>query len=79
MTLAEFAFLSDENIHPEAVGFLRRLGLDVASVRELGLAGASDSIQTLRALLASQLELNPPFLLVAVRKNQTVRIRARPL
>lgn len=34
--------LTDENLHPEVVSFLRREGGDVLDVREEGLTGVSD-------------------------------------
>ncbi len=42
MRLDGFAFLADENIHPEVVGWLRERGLDIADVKERGLSGSSD-------------------------------------
>ncbi len=42
MNLREFRFLTDENIHPEVVGFLRRQGCDVLDIKESGLSGAAD-------------------------------------
>jgi predicted nuclease of predicted toxin-antitoxin system len=35
-------FLTDENIFPAIVYFLRQRGFDVSDVREKGLAGADD-------------------------------------
>ena len=40
---------------------------------------AEFTIQTLKALFDSSLNLTPPFLLVGVRRDQVVRIRLRPL
>jgi predicted nuclease of predicted toxin-antitoxin system len=42
LTLAECAFLADENIDPEVVGFLSRAGCDVVTVLDVGLGGRSD-------------------------------------
>lgn len=42
MTLAECAVLLDENIHPEAVAYLGRRGIDVLTVVDAGLQGAQD-------------------------------------
>ncbi len=42
MRLQDFAFLTDENLHPDLVAALRRLGSDVLDVKENGLAGSSD-------------------------------------
>ena len=40
---------------------------------------AEFTVQTLRTLFDSSLNLTPPFLLVGVRRDQFVRIRLRPL
>ncbi len=42
MNLAECAFLTDENIHPGVVEFLRSKKLDVVTTEEAGLQGKSD-------------------------------------
>jgi predicted nuclease of predicted toxin-antitoxin system len=42
LTLQECRFLTDENIHPEVVAWLRAAGCDVLDVKEAGLAGADD-------------------------------------
>ena len=42
MKLREFSLLTDENIDPDVVVGLRRLGFDVLDVVESGGAGASD-------------------------------------
>jgi len=41
--LAEFALLTDENIHPQVVAFLRNQGFHVLDVKEGSLVGSSDS------------------------------------
>ena len=43
MNLAEFRYLADENVAPAVVAYLRSLGLDVSTVSEKRLAGASDA------------------------------------
>ena len=43
MRLHEFAFLSDENIHPLVVAELRARGCDVFDVCENGLKGSADA------------------------------------
>ena len=40
MNLRRFAFLTDENIHPDVLGFLRGEGCDVLDVKESGLIGS---------------------------------------
>jgi predicted nuclease of predicted toxin-antitoxin system len=47
---ADLRFLADENIHPEAVRYLRSIGRDVLSVGETGLIGAPDTEILRRAL-----------------------------
>ena len=42
MKLKDCSFLADENIHPALVAYLRENGLDVRTVSQLNLAGASD-------------------------------------
>ena len=44
-----------------------------------GHIAADFTIQTLRTLAERQIEVQPPFIVVAVRKQQTVRIRVRHL
>lgn len=42
MTLQQCRFLTDENIHPGVVAWLRAQGCDVLDVKEAGLAGSDD-------------------------------------
>lgn len=126
MKLRDFPLLTDENIDPEVVDFLRQLGFDVMDVAESGLQGSSDvnllrlarsqgsvivthdadlgtlailqgepivgvlylrpahidakfTIESLQAVLAADLDLTPPFILVAKRSGDKVTIRVRPL
>ena len=44
MRLRHQAFVTDENIHPDVVGALRRNGHDVLDVKESGFVGASDLV-----------------------------------
>lgn len=43
MNISDFAILSDENIHPEVVAYLRNKGFDVLDVKEEGWQGKKDS------------------------------------
>ena len=43
MKLRDFTFLTDENIQPAVLKYLRNMGLDVLDVKENGLRGTSDS------------------------------------
>jgi predicted nuclease of predicted toxin-antitoxin system len=40
--LYELSFLTDENIQPEIIDYLRKCGFDVADVKELNFYGKSD-------------------------------------
>ena len=42
MSIRDFSFLTDENIPPELVAFLRQLELDVLDVKEQQWMGKSD-------------------------------------
>ncbi len=42
MVLTDFNFLTDENIHPELVKFLRNKSFDIKDVKEEKLIGTSD-------------------------------------
>lgn len=53
MILREATYLADENIHPQVVQYLRDSGISVVTVRETGLAGASD-IDILRHSVSCQ-------------------------
>lgn len=126
MKLNDFAFLTDENIDPDVVAFLRSQGFDVYDVAEAGRCGSTDaalmrlaqqenriiithdsdfgtlairtgepvvgilylrpghidstfSIQTLQTVLETNLEIQPPFIIVAKHKGEDVTIRIRPL
>lgn len=124
MRLCEFALLTDENVHPGVVEFLRNEGFDVRDVKEDGLFGTPDdvllrlandedrvvvthdrdfgkmaiaslerflgilflrpghvdakfSIGTIRSVLDAELEVSPPFIVVAQRTGENVAIRVR--
>jgi predicted nuclease of predicted toxin-antitoxin system len=126
LTLLEFAFLADENIHPAVVEDLLRRGVNVVTTLQCGLVAAADgvilraafesnrvvlthdsdfgrlavargeplvgivylrpghiqpafTIDTLSAVLMAKLSLTGPFLLVASRSGEKVRIRLRSL
>lgn len=42
MTLTDFPLLTDENIDPDVVTFLRSAGFDVFDIKEAGLQGTDD-------------------------------------
>ena len=126
MKLRQFPLLTDENVDPDVVAGLRRLGFDVLDVVESGRAGASDvellrwaksqgrvvftydadfgtlavlqneplvglvflrpghidpqfTMATIQALLDTDLDVTPPFVLVARRSGNHVAIRLRAL
>ena len=57
MNLREFRFLTDENIHPEVVSFVRRQGCDVLDIKESGLSGADDLTVIRRGLETNRIIL----------------------
>ena len=124
MRLRDFALLTDENIAPSIVSYLRARGFDVADVKERGLVGREDldilrvsyrerrvllthdrdfgglvvmqseplvgivflrpghaiadvTIASLEAVGNSELDLRPPFILVAENVAQHIRLRLR--
>ena len=125
MKALDFPILADENVHPEVIEFLRKLGLDVDSIAEQGNFGLSDTevlqqateaervvlthdsdfgglalmgakfvgiifirpghiradftIKTLEAIRENAPEVTSPFVLVAERIGDTVKIRVRQL
>ncbi len=126
MKLREFPLLTDENVDPDVVAGLRRLGFDVLDVAESGRTGASDvdllrwatsqgrvvvshdadfgtlailqneplvglvflrpghidpqfTMATIQALLNTDPDVTPPFVLVAKRSADQVTIRVRVL
>lgn len=126
MKVADFALLSDENIDPAVVQYLRAQGFDVRDICEEGLQGMADveiirravrenrivvthdsdfgklaiqagerivgilylrpghivsgfTIETIRVVLAQNIDVTPPFLLIARRTGTNVAIRYRPL
>lgn len=126
MNLHDFAWLADENIHPDVIAELRSQGIDVVYVRDSGLAGSDDvtlvqlaysqnrvilthdsdfgalsiarlepivgvvflrpghinphfTIEMLQVLFRQDLQLTPPFIIVAKRTGNEVAIRVRHL
>ena len=126
MKLPTFGLLTDQNIHPEVLVYLRGRGFNVRDVKEEGWADRPDSellesafvedrivvthdsdfgtlailagqraigilylrpghvgptitIDSLRGLLRADLELHPPFIVVARRSGGAVSIRVRHL
>ena len=57
MKLRDFAFVADENIHPEVVKALRRNGCDVLDIKESGPVGSSDLVILRRALIEKRVVL----------------------
>ena len=125
MKALDFPLLADENVHPDVIAFLRKLGLNVDSVSEQGQFGLPDTqvlqqatqegravlthdsdfgglalmgaqfigiiyirpghiradftVKTLEAIRDNAPEVTPPFILVAERTGDTVKIRVRQL
>lgn len=124
MKIESFSLLTDENIHPEFIYFLREKGFYVYDVKESKLMGTTDEvlmdiaynenriiitqdkdfgklvyssgkkflgivylrpghltslfhIDSFLDILKSDFDLQPPFILVASKLNETVKIRLR--
>ncbi len=124
MKVIECALLTDENIHPNVVRYLRQKGCDVITAGDVHLRGAPDegilaaafaenrvvmthdsdfgtlaiargqrmvgiiylrpghirsefTIATVRTVFESAIDVKPPFLMIATRTDDTVRIRIR--
>jgi predicted nuclease of predicted toxin-antitoxin system len=124
MKLRDFGLLTDENIDPDVIAFLRQASFDVWDVCENGMQGCSDfdllrrgcadnrvivthdadfgtltilggepvigilylrpghidpqfTIETIKAVLAADPDVSPPFLVVAKRSATSVSIRVR--
>jgi predicted nuclease of predicted toxin-antitoxin system len=124
LTFSGLTFLSDENIHPGVVTFMRSVGLSVATVYELGLAGCGDAailaeahrlqravlthdadfgalaiaagqpafgiiylrpghirpeftVATIQELIQAEVQITPPFILIAARAGDRLRVRTR--
>lgn len=54
MTLSDFGLLTDENVHPEVVAWLRAQGFDVLDVCDEGLQGSTDRVLLQRAVAESR-------------------------
>ena len=126
MKLQNYSFLTDENIHPEAVEFLCQLGCDVLDVKNNNLIGTDDLtlikrafsedriilthdndfgkiaignsepirgivyirpghikpefiISVIEELFNTELNIKPPFIIVAERTSSQIKIRIRNL
>lgn len=126
MTLSDYKFLTDENIDPVVLNFLREQGFDVIDVKENGWFGKKDvelmpfayqegrviithdsdfgtliftkrepfvgvlylrpghfdatpHLQSLNALVESNLVFDAPFILIAENTGQAVKIRLRQM
>jgi predicted nuclease of predicted toxin-antitoxin system len=53
--LQSFGLLTDQNLHPQVVAFLRAAGFDVLDVYEQGLQGTSDLDLLKRAVAEKRL------------------------
>lgn len=78
MTPLDFPLPADENIAPAVLSGLRSRG-DVRSVWDKALVGRPDAdvLDTVDALRASVVAVQPPFIAIADRQQSTVRVRVR--
>ena len=57
MKALDFPLLADENVHPDVIAFLRKIGLDVDSVAEQGQFGLPDTQVLQKATEAGRADL----------------------
>ncbi len=74
MKLRDFGLLTDENLDPDVVAYLRREGFDVADVCEDGLQGSTDIALLQRAVAANRVVVthDPDFGTLAILQKQPV-------
>ena len=124
MKLSDFPLLTDENIDPDVVAFLRQSHFDVFDIKEAGLQASTDRdiirlahsdgrvvitedydfchiifvqnpdftgvvhfkpgsffsgyhVETMKTLIETSPDVEPPFFISAEHKNRKVRIRVR--
>jgi predicted nuclease of predicted toxin-antitoxin system len=79
----DFPLLTDENVGPEVVAGLRERGCDVRTVADEDIIGAADkdvlhrAVKYDRVVVTHDLDVEPPFVLVADRRETAVRVRVR--
>jgi len=74
MNLHSFQLLTDENVDEEVLIFLRSQNLDVFDIKESGLFRMKD-----QAILSLEINVEPPFIILAENLGKNVRIRVRQL
>ena len=74
MKLRDFGLLTDENLDPDVVAFLRREGFDVSDVCDDGLQGSTDIALLQRAAAANRVVVthDPDFGTLAIFQKQPV-------
>lgn len=74
MKLRDFGLLTDENLDPDVVAFLRRQGFDVSDVCEDGLQGSTDVALLQRAVAANRVVVthDPDFGTLAILQKEPV-------
>lgn len=79
MKALDFPLLADENVHVDVITFLRKAKVDVESISEQGKFGITDKEVLLEAIRDNAPDVTPPFILVAERTDDIVKIRVRQL
>ncbi len=74
MKLRDFGILTDQNLHPEVVAFLRSEGFNVLDVREQGVLGTEDLILLQRSVVENRLIFthDSDFGTLAIRQGEQV-------
>ena len=74
MKLRDFGLLTDENLDPDVVAFLRQQGFDVSDVCDDGLQGLTDIALLQRAVAANRVVVthDPDFGRLAILQKEPV-------
>ena len=74
MKLREFRLLTDENIDPEVIAFLRGEGFGVLDVREASLGGSSDTVLLRQAFAERRVVIthDSDFGTLAIRQHEPI-------
>lgn len=81
MLIKDYSFITDENIPPQVVSFIRNTGIDVFDIKEQGLSSTSDAsiiqlaIETNRIILTQDSDFGTLFFKEAMKLTGIVYIR----
>ena len=82
--LNKLKLLTDENIQPELVAFLRKKQFDVFDIKEQNFNGSSDNFilniaNSFKTIISQNFIINFPFIITVENNLQKIKIRIREL